>query len=213
MGIIYWLLWLIVTPLWFVLFPTRIVGKRNLKPVKKEATILSSNHQSLNDPIIIKSRVKPTSKMMAKSELFKSKFVAGFLKMLGGYPVNREGNDVSAVRTTLALLKNDKTVTIFPEGTRGDTGELNALKNGLAMFALKTDSYVVPMCFKKKPRMFVFNTLLIGKPFKFSDLEEFKGQKVTRELVEKASAVLSEKMAYLKDVSTKEYKKLLKEKK
>ena len=48
--------------------------------------------------------------MMAKSELFKSKFVAGFLKMLGGYPVNREGNDVSAVRTTLALLKNDKTV-------------------------------------------------------------------------------------------------------
>ena len=213
MGIIFWLLWLIVTPLWFVLFPTKIVGKRYLKSIKKEATILSSNHQSLNDPIIIKSRVKPTSKMMAKSELFKNKFVAGFLKILGGYPVNREGNDVSAVRTTLSLLKNDKTITIFPEGTRGDTGELNTLKNGLAMFALKTDAYVVPMFFKKKPRMFVFNTLLIGKPFKFSEIDEFKNQKVTHELIEKASLFLSEKMRYLKEISTKSYKRVLKGKK
>ena len=148
-----------------------------------------------------------------KSELFKNKLIARFLKMLGGYPVNREGNDVSAVKTTLSLLKNHETITIFPEGTRGDTGELNALKNGLAMFALKTDAYVIPMCFKKKPKLFVFNTLLIGEPFKFSDLEEFKDQKVTRELIDMASSVLSKRMTYLKEISIKEFKKTLKVKK
>ena len=213
MGVIYWILWFLVTPLWFVIYPTRIIGKKNIKKVEKNATILSSNHQSINDPIIIKSRVKPTSKMMAKSELFKNKLIARFLKMLGGYPVNREGNDVSAVKTTLSLLKNHETITIFPEGTRGDTGELNALKNGLAMFALKTDAYVIPMCFKKKPKLFVFNTLLIGEPFKFSDLEEFKDQKVTRELIDMASSVLSKRMTHLKEISIKEFKKSLKVKK
>ena len=206
----YWILWAIIAPIWSLLMPTRIIGKRYMKKVKKQATILSCNHQSLNDPILIKARLKPTSKMMAKSGLFKKAFPRWLLTTLGAYPVNREGNDITAVKKTLGYLKDNKTVTIFPEGTRGKTGELAALKDGLVMFALKTDAFIVPMIFKKKPKAFRFNSLLVGKPFKFSDFDEFKGVKVTKELLHKASEILSEKMQYLKDISIKEYRKLVK---
>ena len=207
---IYWILWCLIAPVWSLLIPTRIIGKKYMKKTRKKATILSCNHQSLNDPILIKARLKPTSKMMAKSSLFKNGFSRWLLTTLGAFPVNRDGNDISAVKKTLGYLKDNKTVTIFPEGTRGSTGELSALKDGLVMFALKTDAYVVPMIFKKKPKPFRSNTLLVGKPFKFSEIEEFKGVKITKELMHKASEILSEKMQYLKEINVKEYKKILK---
>jgi len=208
---LYWILWVLLAPPICLFLPTKVLGKRYLKNVKKQATILSCNHQSLNDPIVIKAKIKPTSRMMAKNSLFKKKFPRWFMTKLGAYPVNREGNDISAVKTTLKHLKENKTVTIFPEGTRGASGDLNNLKHGLVMFALKTDCYVVPMYFKKKPKVFNFNTILIGKPFKFSDYDEFKGVKPSHEVLDRACDVLSEKMQFLKGISTKEYKKLLKE--
>ena len=209
----YWILWILIAPWWILFFPTKIIGKNKLKPLKNKATILSANHQSLNDPVLIKAKVKPTSKMMAKDSLFKNWLSKRLMTCLGAYPVNREGNDLSAVKKTLTYLKEGKTVTIFPEGTRANAGDLSEMKNGLVMFALKTDSYVVPMIFRKKPKFLRFNTLVIGEPFKFSEIEEFKGVKVNKEVLESASKLLSEKMQYLKEVDLKEYKKSLKTKK
>lgn len=207
---IFWLLWLILAPGVFLFLPTRVIGRKYYKLTKKKGTIFATNHQSLNDPFVLKVRVNPNFKMMAKSSLFKSKFSNSLMRTLGAYPVNREGNDISAVKTSLTYLKQNKHLVIFPEGTRGSTGELNALKDGVATFALKTNSYVVPAIFKKKPKLFSFNTLLIGKPFKFSDMEEFKDIKVTKEVIQKASEILTEKLQFLKNITPKEYKKLIK---
>ncbi|MGN0961733.1 MAG: lysophospholipid acyltransferase family protein [Christensenellales bacterium] len=195
---LYWILWIILAPFIFILLPTRVIGRKYYKLTKKKATIFATNHQSLNDPIVLKVRVNPNFKLMAKSSLFKTKFTNWFLRKLGAYPVNRGGNDITAVKTSLTHLKNNKHLVIFPEGTRGNAGDLNNLKDGVATFALKTDCYVVPAIFKKKPRVLSFNTLLIGKPFKFSDFEEFKGVKATKEIIQKASEILSEKLKFLK---------------
>lgn len=203
-------MWIILAPLCYIFYPTRIIGKKYYKITKKNGTIFTSNHQSLIDPIILKARVNPNFKMMAKHTLFKSKFSNKFLRMLGAYPVNREGGDISAVKNSLNYLKNNKHLVIFPEGTRGNSGELNALKDGVATFALKTDCYVVPSIFKKKPKFLSFNTLLIGKPFKFSDYDEFKDAKITKELTHRASEILTERLNFLKNITSKEYKKIIK---
>lgn len=207
---IFWISWIILIPLVLLLLPTRIIGRKYVKIVKKNACILSCNHQSLGDPIVLKARVNTKYKLMAKEELFRNKLGGWYLRKLGAYSVNRGGNDITAIKKTLGYLKENKHIVIFPEGTREKTGELAELKNGLVMFALRTDCYIIPAIFKKKPRLFVFNTLLIGKPFKFSDYEEFKGVKPDKDLMEKASEILSEKMKYLKDISVKDYKKVLK---
>lgn len=208
---LYWILWLIIAPWILVLLPTRIIGKKYYKITKKKATIFATNHQSINDAIVLKVRVNPRFIFMAKNSLFKTRFTNWFMRKLGCYPVNRGGNDITAVKTTLTHLKNKKHIAIFPEGTRGDSHDLNELKNGVATFALKTDSYIVPAIFKKKPRLLSFNTLMVGKPFKFSEIEEFKDARVTKELVQRASEILTEKLQFLKDVKLREYKKIMKE--
>ena len=208
---VFWISWLLAVPFVFIILPTRIIGKKYVKSVKNSAAITSSNHQSLGDPIILKAWVNPSYKLMAKESLFRRKFSAWYLSKLGAYPVKRGENDIGAVRKTLGYLKDNKHLVIFPEGTRVKTGDMSELKNGLVMFALKSDCYIIPAIFKKRPMPFRFNTLLIGKPFKFSDMDEFKGQKVSRELMDKASEVLSDKMKHLKEISVKDYKKLVKE--
>lgn len=207
---VFWISWLLLAPFVFIFFPTRIIGKKYIKKVKKESAITSCNHQSNIDPIILKARVNTSYKLMSKDTLFRKKFSAWYMSKLGAYPVKRGQNDLGAVRKTLGYLKANNHLVIFPEGTRIQDGELSELKNGLVMFALKSDCYVIPSVFKKKPRFLMLNTLLIGKPFRFSEMEEFKDKKLDKELMEKASEVLSDKMKYLKEVNVKEYKKMLK---
>jgi 1-acyl-sn-glycerol-3-phosphate acyltransferase len=201
-----------VAPLSLILLPTRIIGKKNIKKLKKAGTIIAPNHQSGFDPVILKARVAPTCKLMGKDTMFKKALPRWILTKFGAYPVNRGGNDIKAVKTTLGYLKQNKKIVIFPEGTRVSTGELAELKHGLVMFALKTDCYVVPAVFRKKPKLFRFNRLLIDKPFKFSDYEEFKGVKINHDVLDKACQILTEKIQYLKDVDIKEFKKKLKSK-
>lgn len=207
----YWLLWFLVSTGYFFAFPTKIIGKHYLKEIKKDSGILAYNHQTNNDAILIKAKVAPNAKMMAKDSLFKGKLKNWLFRTIGAYPVNRGGNDIEAVKTTLKYLKEGKKVGIAPEGTRVKEGESAEYKNGVVMFAIKTDSYIVPMIFRKVTKAFKYNTLLIGKPFKFSEIEEFKGKKPDKETLNEATKILTEKMDYLKKVDIKEYKKVIKQ--
>lgn len=207
-----WLFAILVYPIVYLFLPTKIVGKKFLKSAKKQSAIYSSNHQSNNDPIIIKFRLNWFVKFMAKASLFKKKITSGFFKMLGAYPVNRGGNDIESVKHTIRLLKDNKNIVVFPEGTRVEEGESQEYKNGLAFFALKTDCIIVPMAFRKKPRWFRINKLVIGEPFKFSQIPEFQGVKPDKETLNRASTYLTNKMQYLKEVDIKIYKKEIKNK-
>lgn len=203
---ILWICIILIFPFVLMLFPTKIYGKKYLKKVKKKAAIFASNHQTNNDVIILKSRICPNSKIMAKNSLFKNKIGGFFLRKFGGYPVDRGGNDITAIKTTLKILKNNKQILLFPEGTRMKNAEEINVKNGLSLFAIKTDCYVVPMCFRKNTMPFVFNKLMIGKPFKFSEYTECSSGKTDKETLETASRILEEKMQYLRAVSIKDYK-------
>lgn len=202
-----WIFIIILFPFVFILYPMKIYGRKYLKIVKKKATIFCSNHQTGNDAVLFKARICPNAKVMAKKSLFKNKFFGWFLKHLGAYPVDRGGNDIQAIKTTLRTLKDGKQILIFPEGTRVKNAESVEVKNGLVLFALKADAFIVPSIFRKVTLPFVFNKLLIGKPFKLSEYDEFKDAKTDKETLNKASKILEEKLEYLKTVNIKEYKK------
>jgi len=53
--------------------------------------------------------------------------------------------DVGAIRTILRLMKEEKALLIFPEGTRSPDGQLQPLENGLAWMAMKSLAPVVPV--------------------------------------------------------------------
>lgn len=188
---------LLLIPLMFLL-PVRIKGRNNI-PAKGKM-IFVSNHQSNLDAVIIGTKIlKRRFWFMAKSELFKHKLSGAFFKSIGMYPVNRSKNDIKSVKKTLSLLNAGKAICIFPEGTRLQAEDVSNLKNGTALFALKTHSPIVPSVLISKPKLFKFNTMIIGKPFVLSEMDEFKDKPITKDVLSRASEIISEKMNSLRD--------------
>lgn len=56
---------------------------------------------------------------MAKKELFQgNKLFAWLIAALGAFPVDREGADITAIKTALSSVKAGQKLIIFPQGTR-----------------------------------------------------------------------------------------------
>ncbi len=207
----YWLCWLLIFLPLRIFWPLKIVGKKNIP--KKQKVILACNHSSNLDPVLIDSHFIKRPYILAKHTLFKNKFFGAILKSWGAIPVNRENVEMSTIKTVLNVLKKEKMLLIFPQGRREkDLADMQGAKNGLALFALKTNSPIVPMWYVNKPKLFRRNTLLIGKPFY---LEGFEGQKLTQDVLTSASNIVIQKMfelrdEYLKQQEDKKQQKLIK---
>ncbi len=164
--ILYILAWLPLK----LLFPIKVVGKKNLL---KSKAILCCNHQSNYDfiPIYYASKTKVYS--LCKKELYSTKFKAWFYKNMRTIPVNRAKPEISSIKNCLKVLDNNYNLLIFPEGTRTNNEDVEGLKNGVAMFALKSKAPIIPMAYLKKNKIFRRNKLIIGEPIYF-DLENKK---------------------------------------
>ena len=119
------------------------------------------------------------------------------MKGLGCIKIDRQGNDIAAIKESLNILKKGKKLVIFPEGTRtnNENNELGQMKQGVAMFAIKAKVPVVPMYILNKPKVFRRNKVFIGQPF---TLEEFYGKKLTGEELEAATAKVADKINELR---------------
>lgn len=145
---------------------------------KDGAYLLCANHLNAQDPFVIGSQLKPEVKIMAKKELFKMKIVAWFLRVNGAFPVDRAENDISAIKTSLKILKQGTPLFLFPEGTRNLTTVPLEAKPGIAMIAVRAKVPIVPLTLKADYKFFKKMHIYIGEPI---DLSEYHGTRVTGE--------------------------------
>ena len=120
------------------------------------------------------STPKRTVHMMAKKELFESKFTNFFFRSMGCIPVNRNIHDKNAKNEAIEVLKNNEVLGIFPEGTVNKTNEIVLpFKYGAVSFAKKTNAYIVPFAITGKYKIFRRSIkITYGKPYKVKqDLE------------------------------------------
>ena len=193
MAIFYRICWCIAVPFVRLFFPTKVIGREN---TPKGRAILACNHSSNLDIVVLNCCRIKRPYVLAKHTLFKNKFLNWVFRHLGGIPVNRQDLSTATVRETMKVLNEENHLILFPEGTRKETlDEKTALKNGMALFALKTNSPIVPMYLARKPRFLHFNKLFIGEPI---DLSEFAGQRPNRETLDKISALVMGKMQEMK---------------
>lgn len=186
-----------------MVYPTKIVGRKNLP---KGKVIITLNHTSNLDAVVLILNTWEKKYFLAKKELFVSKARSWFLKKMGAIKIDREIADVSAIKEAFKVLKNNKKLVIFPEGTRNKTEELNLqqVKHGAAMIAIKTKTPIVPLWIFNRPKAFRKTKILIGKPY---ELDEFYGQKLSDEVLEKASAKVAEKLNETKEQAQKLFNK------
>ena len=107
--------------------------------------LVAANHASHLDPFIIGSQWPQQVAFFARKTLWKPGFPSWWLNSMGVIPVDRDGgSDVAAMKRVLHALKEQRTIIMFPEGTRSRDGRLQAPKPGVGLFACRSQVPVVP---------------------------------------------------------------------
>ena len=125
--------------------------------------------------------------------MFKNKLVAKIIKSYGAIPIDRDNPDMKSLLAAIKHIKEGHKLAIFPEGTRNktNTNELQEIKGGTVVFAVKAKCPIVPIMIDNKSKIFRKTHMIIGKPF---TLEEFYGKKLSDEDIVKLDEIVKEKM-------------------
>jgi 1-acyl-sn-glycerol-3-phosphate acyltransferase len=90
---------------------------------------------------------------MAKSQLFKGRFLEFVLPRAGAFPVRRGQHDEDAITTALTILRRDGVLVIYPEGGRSRTGQIgHSARRGIGRLALVSGAPVVPVAIQGSER-------------------------------------------------------------
>lgn len=169
--ILYWIVKIFGTPIFYLLFWPKYKGKNNIP--KGVPVILAGNHKSNFDCAFLVTSTNRVIHFLAKKELLDSKMKI-FFKGMGIIPVDRKNKNPKALEDATKCLNNKGVIGIFPEGTTNKTNKLlMPFKYGAVSMAKKTDAYIVPFAINGKYKIFGGLTITFGKPYKVkNDLEE-----------------------------------------
>lgn len=174
------------------LYKVDIIGKENIP--KDKGVLLCCNHIHLVDPLLLGSFIDRPIHFMAKAELFGAPGLKWLLPKLNAFPVRRGMSDKQALRQGIKVLKEDKILGIFPEGTRSVSGQLQKGLSGVGFFALKTDALIVPCAIIGPYKIFQPVKLVYGKPLDFSTLrgEKTSSEEATNYIMKAIAALINE---------------------
>lgn len=135
--------------------------------------IMACNHISALDPIIIGSGCKADLHFMAKQDLFEKNIVGWFLSQLNSFPVDRSKFDFQAVDYSIKLIKEGKSLGIFPEGTRSPDFKPHKAKGGIGYIAKACKCDVVPVSIytDTQAKSGTKLTVRYGKPIKYEEMQ------------------------------------------
>lgn len=105
----------------------------------KTGSIIAANHVSFLDPPLIGASIPFPVYYLARSSLFRGKFMNFLLRTLGAVPLTQQ-IDHEAFRK----IGRGFTVVIFPEGTRSKEGTLKPFNLGVALLAKTLECPVIP---------------------------------------------------------------------
>jgi len=161
-------------------FRFRILHRERV--IQTGPVILAMNHQSFLDPPLAGNACDRAIYFLAKRSLMNAPVLGWLLPKLNVIPVDLEGNDRSALKALIRILRAGECALVFPEGSRTPDGNLQAAEPGVGLVIAKTGAPVVPMrifgAFDAWPiggelRLWRKITIVVGEPLYFSpaDLE------------------------------------------
>ncbi len=130
-----------------IAFPLTVKG---ITHVPKEGPfILAANHLSFIDPFIILGTVPPSTfsqlYTLGWEPFFRSPFRRWVARVGHVIPVGPETPLVNVLKASAALLRNGKSLLIFPEGERSLDGQLLPFKKGLGVLACELHIPIIPV--------------------------------------------------------------------
>ncbi len=183
-------------------FSLRVIHPERM--VEEGPLIIAVNHSSYFDPPLAGICSHRAVHYLARKNLLKWPFFGPLFPAMNVIPVERDGNDMSALREVIKRIREGEGVVLVPEGTRSRDGSLQPARAGIGLVIAKTLAPVLPMrifgaheAFPKGsplPR-FLPVTVSIGEPIHFTAADLQDG---SREAYQRLSDRVMETIAALK---------------
>lgn len=169
--ILYWIVKIFGTPIFYILFRPKYINKNNIP--KNGPVVLAGNHKSNFDCASLVCSTNKVVHFLAKKELLDTK-LKFFFKGMGIIPVDRKNKNPEALKEAIRNLNNNKVIGIFPEGTTNKTNNvIMPFKYGAVKMASEANAYIVPFSITGEYKFFGKLKITFGEAYKVSkDLEK-----------------------------------------
>ncbi len=120
---------------------------RGREHITKHGVLYACKHQSAMETYFLTSYVK-NGTFIFKKELSRIPFFGWAIHLYGSVPVDRSGGSAAMKKMladTKALMEKDRSIIIFPEGTRTKPGSTVFYKPGIAFLYQNIQTEVVPV--------------------------------------------------------------------
>ena len=175
-------------------FPLKIIHRERIP--RHGPVMVYANHRIWYDVVPVAHATRRQIYFISKVENFKVPFFAWLLKQLGCFPVRRDSADMPAFRKAFGVLRDNKVLGIFPEGTRNRTDtRFQDFHEGAAMFALGTGAVVVPI-YLSEFRAFRRSHIMVGKPL---DLSAYEGKRANKAAMEAVTQQMFDALVEIAD--------------
>lgn len=126
---------------------TELVVKHGERLGAGRGRILVSNHESWFDIFALGTALRRRFSFVGKKEISRIPVVGGAWEKVGNIAIDRSDREaaIASLERADALLREGRTIIMFPEGTRSPTGELGRFKKGAFVMAIKSQVPVVPV--------------------------------------------------------------------
>lgn len=180
----------ILKVLFFPFYRIRVYGKENIPA--RDDIIVCANHWSNLDPFFLALALPIKFNFMAKKELFEIPILRNILKAAGVFPINRQGNDLKALRYAIGLIKDGKTLGIFPEGTRVKEISRDNMHEGLGFIALKAKADILPIEIVTDYKLFSKVEIYVKEPISIEDFQGIKNKEAMKMISDEVFANIYE---------------------
>ncbi|MCL2748234.1 MAG: 1-acyl-sn-glycerol-3-phosphate acyltransferase [Oscillospiraceae bacterium] len=150
-------------------FRLRVVGREN---IPAGGAVVCANHTASSDPIFLSFALTRKHKVhfMAKAELMSNPFSRTFLKGLAAFPVRRGASDITAIKHAFRLLRDEKKLGMFPEGTRVHHDDEAQAKTGAVMLSTRSGAPFLPVWISPgRKHLFSRIDIVIGSPYRWGE--------------------------------------------
>lgn len=218
MSLYRFILWLlrVFSHLYFV--EVRALNTERIPP--SGPVILAANHPaSILDAILMALQTRRQIHFLAKSGLFRNRFVGALLRRVGAIPVYRTGEaegssarNVEVFKKVFELFERGGCLGLFPEGRNSPFGQVFNLRSGTARIALGAEARnefhlgltIVPVGLTFERRELFLSTVLLrfGQPIHvvdYFDLHRKDPEAAVRQLTLDLQAALRREAMHVED--------------
>lgn len=175
----------LVMPLLYL--PPLRMRRRGADGLPREGPLLIvCTHISVADPLVLMAAARPRrTHMMTKSEMFRHRPIAAFLRAVKAFPIRRGQADIGAIRHALDLLSQGECLVVFPEGHVSRTGHMRRGHPGAGFFSMRPGVTTVPAAVWDTQLFRGPARIVFGDPIDMSDITAGPRKRRNREATDR----------------------------